>query len=41
MKKAECPTSFKPIEEKMWGKYEKNKNARASQERKKIFFNLN
>jgi len=34
MKKAEVPTSFKPMEEKLWGKYEKNKNARLSQERK-------
>ena len=40
MKKAECPTSFKPIEEKMWGKYEKNKNARASQERKNQVLDL-
>ena len=34
MKQAECPTSFKPLEEKMWGKHERNKNIRASQERK-------
>jgi hypothetical protein len=34
MKKAEVPTSFKPMEEKLWGKYEKNQNARLSQERK-------
>ena len=34
MKKAEVPTSFKPMEEKLWGKYEKEQNARASQERK-------
>jgi len=34
MKKAEVPTSFKPMEEKLWGKYEKDQNARASQERK-------
>jgi len=33
MKKAEVPTSFKPMEEKLWGKYEKNQNARLSQER--------
>lgn len=33
MKKIECPPSFKPMEEKMWGKYEKRQNARASQER--------
>ena len=34
MKKAEVPTSFKPDEDRLWGKYEKNKNARMSQERK-------
>lgn len=34
MKKAEVPTSFKPMEEKLWGKYEKDQNIRASQERK-------
>ena len=34
MKKAEVPTSFKPAEEKLWGKYEKEQNARFSQERK-------
>jgi len=34
MKKAEVPTSFKPAEEKLWGKYEKDKNSRMSQERK-------
>jgi hypothetical protein len=34
MKQAECPTSFKPIEEKVWGKNERYRNARASQERK-------
>jgi hypothetical protein len=34
MKKAEVPTSFKPEEDRLWGKYEKNKNARMSQERK-------
>jgi hypothetical protein len=34
MKKAEVPTSFKPMEEKLWGKYEKEQNARFSQERK-------
>jgi len=33
MKKIECPSSFKPMEERMWGKYEKRQNARASQER--------
>jgi len=34
MKKAEVPSSFKPAEEKLWGKYEKEQNARFSQERK-------
>ena len=34
MKKAEVPTSFKPMEEKLWGKYEKDQNTRWSQERK-------
>ena len=34
MKKAEVPTSFKQPEERLWGKYEKDKNARWSQERK-------
>jgi hypothetical protein len=34
MKRAEVPTSFKPMEEKLWGKYEKNQNARLTQERK-------
>lgn len=34
MKKAEVPSSFKPMEEKAWGKKEKYQNARLSQERK-------
>ena len=34
MKKSEVPSSFKKPEERMWGKYEKNQNARFSQERK-------
>lgn len=34
MKKAEVPSSFKKAEDKMWGKYEKDKNSRMSQERK-------
>jgi hypothetical protein len=34
MKKAEVPTSFKKAEERLWGKYEKEQNARFSQERK-------
>lgn len=34
MKKAEVPTSFKAQESTMWGKYEKEKNARWSQEKK-------
>ena len=34
MKKAEVPSSFKRPEERMWGKYEKEQNARFSQERK-------
>ena len=34
MKKAEVPSSFKPMEEKLWNKYEKEQNARLSQERK-------
>ena len=34
MKKAEVPSSFKKAEDKMWGKYEKEQNARMSQERK-------
>jgi hypothetical protein len=34
MKKSEVPSSFKKPEERMWGKYEKDQNARLSQERK-------
>lgn len=34
MKKAEVPSSFMKPEDRMWGKYEKNKNTRMSQERK-------
>lgn len=34
MKKAEVPSSFKKAEDRMWGKYEKNRNSRMSQERK-------
>jgi hypothetical protein len=34
MKKAEVPSSFKKAEERLWGKYEKDQNARFSQERK-------
>ncbi len=34
MKKAEVPSSFKKAEERTWGKYEKEQNARFSQERK-------
>jgi hypothetical protein len=34
MKKAEVPSSYIKPEERMWGKYEKNQNARLSQERK-------
>jgi len=34
MKKAEVPTSFVKPDDRLWGKYEKNKNARMSQERK-------
>jgi len=40
MKQAEVPTSFKPMEEKMWGKYEQHRNARASQERKNQVLDL-
>jgi len=36
MKQAEVPTSFKPIEEKTWGKHEKHQNTRLSQERKNM-----
>ena len=34
MKQAEVPTSFKKPEDRMWGKYERMQNERASQERK-------
>ena len=34
MKKAEVPSSFMKPEDRLWGKYEKNKNTRLSQERK-------
>ena len=34
MKKVEVPSSFKKPEERLWGKYEKKKNARNSQEKK-------
>jgi len=34
MKKAEVPSSFKKPEERLWGKYEKEKNTRNSQEKK-------
>lgn len=34
MKKAEVPSSFKEPEDRLWGKYEKDRNFRASQERK-------
>jgi hypothetical protein len=34
MKRAEVPSSFKKAEDRMWGKYEKNKNTRMSQEKK-------
>lgn len=34
MKKAEVPSSFKRAEDRMWGKYEREQNSRASQERK-------
>lgn len=34
MKKAEVPSSYIKPEERLWGKYEKNQNARLSQERK-------
>jgi hypothetical protein len=37
MKKAEVPTSFKPLEEKLWGKYEKNQNAILFQEERMKF----
>jgi len=34
MKQVECQPSFKQPEDRMWGKFEKNKNARKSQQRK-------
>ena len=34
MKKAEVPSSFKKAEDRMWGKYERDRNFRMSQERK-------
>jgi len=34
MKKAEVPSSFKKAEDRMWGKYERDRNSRMSQERK-------
>tara|TARA_B100000902_G_scaffold309473_1_gene298884 strand:- start:570 stop:2447 length:1878 start_codon:yes stop_codon:yes gene_type:complete len=36
MKQAECPTSFKQPEDRMWGKYEKERNAKASQDKKNV-----
>ena len=36
MKQAEVPTSFKPAEERLWGKYEKDQNARMSQDKKNV-----
>ena len=36
MKQAEVPASFKKPEDRMWGKYERRQNARASQERKNV-----
>ena len=36
MKQAEVPTSFKKMESRMWGKYEKEQNARASQDKKNV-----
>lgn len=40
MKQAEVPTSFKPLEEKMWGKHEKMVNSRLSQERKNMILDI-
>ena len=40
MKQAEVPSSFKPMEDKMWGKYEKYQNSIASQERKNQVLDL-
>ena len=36
MKQAEVPTSFKKMEDRMWGKYEKERNAKASQDKKNV-----
>jgi len=36
MKQAEVPTSFKRPDERLWGKYEKEKNARNSQDKKNV-----
>ena len=36
MKQAEVPTSFKGPEERLWGKYEKEKNTRNSQHKKNV-----
>ena len=36
MKQAECPTSFKQPEDRLWGKYEKQRNAKASQDKKNV-----
>lgn len=36
MKNAEVPTSFKPAEERVWGKYEKKQNERFSQDKKNV-----
>ncbi len=36
MKQAEVPTSFKPAEERLWGKYEKEQNSRMSQDKKNV-----
>lgn len=36
MKQAEVPTSFKPAEERLWGKYEKKQNERMSQDKKNV-----
>ena len=36
MKQAEVPTSFKAPDDRLWGKYEKEKNAKRSQHRKNV-----
>lgn len=36
MKQAEVPTSFKPVEERVWGKYERKQNERMSQDKKNV-----